>query len=140
MLSVFLSVIAHSICLFSMIAHAIYLFSMIAHAICLFFVIAHVICLFCPIDTFIIRNADKMSSKKHYTCPVNVLLECTIQQGVILSKKDEGCAKIDSKGTLNVILLLVLILLIKLMRMQLFFWLIFLIYLFSWNFQIFGLQ
>ena len=135
MLSVFLSVIAHAICLFSMIAHAIYLFSMITHAICLFFVIAHVICLFCPIDTFIIRNADKMSSKKHYTCPVNVLFECTIQQGVILSKKE-----IDSKGTLNVILLLVLILLIKLMRMQLFFWLIFLIYLFSWNFQIFGLQ
>ena len=106
-------------------------FSSITHAICIFFVIAHVICLFCPIDTFIIRNADKMSSNEHYTCPVNVLFKCTIQQGVILFKKDEGCAIIYSKGsTLNVILLLVLILLIKLMRMQLFFWLIFLIYFF----------
>ena len=97
--------------------------------------------LFVVIDTFISQNMEKMNSNELYTCHVNARFLCTIQQGVItLFKKDKGCAKIDSKVTFNVVLLLVLILLIKLMTMQLFFWLIFLIYFFCQVFQILGCQ
>ena len=76
---------------------------------------------FAAIYTFISRNVEKMTSNEHYTCPVNAWFFCSIQHEVIRFKKEEGCAKIDSKVTFNVVLRLILILLIKLMKMQLVF-------------------